>query len=171
MVDEMRRPILIVEDETIMRESLRDWLVDGGYHVETAVDGEEATKFISEREFSLVLLDLRLPKKNGIEVLRESREIRPQLKVIIITAYPSVETAVQAMKQGAVDYLTKPFDLDDLDKLIRGTLIPTTDSTKQTKNNMLTIPTLAVVKNEEGINVTFIGWEYIDAYLDLAKHG
>jgi NADPH-dependent glutamate synthase beta subunit-like oxidoreductase/ActR/RegA family two-component response regulator len=116
------KPILIVEDEAIMRESLRDWLTDAGYQVETAADGEEGLKMIGEQDFDLVLLDMRLPGKSGIQVLREAKAQKPQLKGIIITAYPSVETAVEAMKTGAIEYLPKPFELDDLDKLIQGTL-------------------------------------------------
>jgi len=118
------KPILIVEDEAIMRESLRDWLTDGGYQVETAEEGEEALKTIAERDFGVVILDLRLPGKNGLEVLREARAKRPQLNGIIITAYPSIETAVEAMKIGAVDYLPKPFSLDALEELIHKTLGP-----------------------------------------------
>ena len=118
------KPILIVEDEAVMRESLRDWLTDSGYQVETAEEGEEALKTIAEQDFSLAILDLRLPGKDGIEVLREARTKSPQLKGVIITAYPSVQTAVEAMKEGAIDYLPKPFDLNDLEKLIRGTLGP-----------------------------------------------
>ncbi len=118
------KPILIVEDETIMRESLRDWLTDEGYQVDTVAEGEEALKTIVERDFGLVILDLRLPGKDGIDVLREAKEKRPQLKGIIITAYPSVPTALEAMKEGAIDYLAKPFDLNKLENLIRGTLGP-----------------------------------------------
>ncbi|MFQ6121962.1 MAG: sigma-54-dependent transcriptional regulator [Dehalococcoidales bacterium] len=118
------RPILIVEDEAIMRESLQDWLMDEGYQVETAERGEEALKVLAERDFGVVLLDMRLPGKDGLEVLREARVQSPQLKGIIITAYPSVETAVEAMKIGAIDYLIKPLDLDDLEKLIHEALGP-----------------------------------------------
>jgi len=121
---EKMKPILIVEDEAIMRESLRDWLTDAGYQVETAEEGEEALKIIGEQDFSVAILDLKLPGKDGIEVLREAKEKRPQLKGIIITAYPSVQTAVEAVKEGAIDYLPKPFDLNDLEKLIRETLGP-----------------------------------------------
>ncbi|MFH1383073.1 MAG: response regulator [Chloroflexota bacterium] len=116
--------ILIVEDETIMRESLRDWLSDGGYEVETAAEGDQALQTIGEKDFGLVILDLRLPGKNGIEVLRQAKEKRPQLKGIIITAYPSVQTAIEAIREGAVEYLPKPFDLNALEKLIRGVLGP-----------------------------------------------
>jgi len=118
------KPILIVEDETIMRESLRDWLTDSGYQVETAEEGEEALKTIAEQDFGVVILDLKLPGKDGVEVLREARVRRPQLKGIIITAYPSVQTAVEAVKEGAVDYLPKPFDLNDLEEIIRDILGP-----------------------------------------------
>jgi NADPH-dependent glutamate synthase beta subunit-like oxidoreductase/CheY-like chemotaxis protein/NAD-dependent dihydropyrimidine dehydrogenase PreA subunit len=116
------KPILIVDDEAIMRESLRDWLTDLGYEVETAEEGEQALKTVAEQDFGVVILDLRLPGKDGIEILKEARAKRPDLRGVIITAYPSIQTAVQAMKEGAVDYLPKPFDLDDLGRLIRGAL-------------------------------------------------
>ncbi len=118
------KPILVVEDESIMRESLRDWLAEAGYHVETAEEGEKALKAIAERDFGLLILDLRLPGTGGIDLLRQARAKRPNLKGIIITAYPSVQTAVEAMKEGAVDYLTKPFDLNRLEESIRSTLGP-----------------------------------------------
>ena len=121
---EKMKPILIVEDEAIVRESLRDWLTDGGYQVETVERGEEALKALVEQDFGVVILDMKLPGKDGLKVLREAKAHRPQLKGIIITAYPSVPTAVEAMKIGAIDYLTKPFDLNDLEKLIRETLGP-----------------------------------------------
>jgi DNA-binding response OmpR family regulator len=119
-----QRPVLIVEDEAIMRESLRDWLSDSGYQVATADDGEQALQMIAEQEFGIAVLDLKLPGKGGLEVLREASERQPRLKGIIITAYPSVETAVEAMKIGAIDYLLKPFAPDALEKLIQETLGP-----------------------------------------------
>jgi len=119
-----RKPVLIVEDEAIMRESLRDWLKDEGYEVETAEEGEEALERIGKKEFGLAVLDLRLPGRDGLEVLREAVAQSPTLKGIIITAYPSVETAVEAMKIGAVDYMVKPFAPDALEKSIETTLGP-----------------------------------------------
>ena len=118
------KPILIVEDETVVRDSLRDWLTESGYQVETAKEGEEALETLSQKEYGIVILDLRLPGKDGIEVLREAKEKRPQLKGVIITAYPSVPTAVEAMKEGALEYLPKPVDLNELEKIIRDTLGP-----------------------------------------------
>jgi bidirectional [NiFe] hydrogenase diaphorase subunit len=118
------KPILVIEDEAIMRESLRDWLTESGYQVATVENGEEALKTVIERDFGLLILDLRLPGKDGLSVLKEARANRPELRGIIITAYPSLETAVEAMKEGAVDYLAKPVDLNQLEKLIEETLGP-----------------------------------------------
>jgi DNA-binding NtrC family response regulator len=151
--------ILIVEDEEGMRESLREWLIEGGYKVETAKTGEDGLKIISDQDVALALLDLRLPGKDGISVLKEAKTIRPQLKVIIITAYPSPQTKQAALKEGAVDYLPKPFDLNDLEKLIRGTLLPA-----PAKGEAIAV--LGVAKGEDGLKFTLTGWEYIDAYLD-----
>ena len=118
------KPVLIVEDEAIMRESLRDWLKDGGYDVETAAKGEEALEKIADREFGVAVLDLRLPGENGLDVLKKATEQDPKLKGIIITAYPSIETAVTAMKMGAVNYIVKPFTPDALEKAIQEILGP-----------------------------------------------
>jgi ATP-dependent Lon protease len=167
VVKKLLKPILIVEDETIMRESLRDWLIDGGYEVETANEGDQALKAIAERDFDLVLLDLRLPGKNGIEVLQAGRKIRPNLRIVIITGYPSVDTAVQAMKQGAVDYLPKPLNLDDLEELIQGTLVPQQRATGQAEVTGQPMAKVTIKNNNEGISLTLTGWEYIDAYLDF----
>jgi len=118
------KPILVVDDEAIMRESLRDWLTDDGYQVEIAEDGDAALKAIDQRDFGVAILDLMLPGKNGIEVLREAKRKRPYLKGIIITAYASVPTAVEAMKEGAIDYLPKPVQLNQLEALINDALGP-----------------------------------------------
>jgi len=118
------KPVLIVEDENIMRDSLRDWLKDEGYEVDTAESGEEALQKIGEKEFGVAVLDLRLPGKDGLEVLREATAQNPKFKGVIITAYPSVETAVEAMKIGAVSYIVKPFAPDALEKAIEEVLGP-----------------------------------------------
>ena len=114
----MAKPVLVVEDEKLMREALRDWLVNSGFEVATAEDGEQALEMISHEDFGVVVLDLKLPGKDGVQVLKEAIACRPTFKAIIITAYPSVETAVEAMKAGAVDYLTKPFAPEALERLI-----------------------------------------------------
>lgn len=160
------KPILIVEDENALRESLRDWLVDGGYSVEVAKDGEEALRKVNGQDFGIVLLDLRLPDMDGIQVLREARKKRPGLKVVMITAYPSVNSAVTAIKEGAIDYLPKPFDLDDLEKLISGnTELQPVEVDKRAASGEA-VAKLAVRKQAVGMSLQLIGWEYIDNYLN-----
>jgi DNA-binding NtrC family response regulator len=116
------KSILIVDDEPIVRESIRDWLKDSGYDVYTAESGEEALSLVEKQEFSIIIIDVRLPGKTGIKVLSEIKQQKPQIKSIVITAYPSAELAAEAMKLGAVDYLIKPINPDDLEQLIRDTL-------------------------------------------------
>ncbi|MBM4432635.1 MAG: response regulator [Chloroflexi bacterium] len=117
-----KHSVLVVDDEPIVRESIRDWLEDAGYQVAVASSGEEALEMVAKEDFSILVLDVRLPGKTGVKVLKELKEVKPQIKSIIITAYPSVELAVEAMKLGAVDYLIKPVAPDDLERLIRETL-------------------------------------------------
>jgi len=114
--------VLIVDDEPIVRESIRDWLKDAGYQVATAETGEEALEMVEKQDFSVMVLDLRLPGKSGITVLKEVKTQRPWIKSIIITAYPSAETTAEATKLGAIDYLIKPVAPDDLERLVRETL-------------------------------------------------
>ena len=117
------KPVLIVDDEPIVRESIRDWLDDAGYEVYTAESGEEALELVEKQDFSIIVIDVRLPGKTGIKVLSEIKQQKPQIQSIVITAYPSAELATEAMKLGAVDYLIKPVNPDDLESLIREALI------------------------------------------------
>ncbi len=116
------KPILIVDDEAIVRESIRDWLTDAGYQVATAESGEEALKMIEKQDFSLIVVDLRLPGMHGINVLKEVKAKRPEIKSIVITAYPTDLSAAEAKKLGAIDYLVKPVAPDDLERVIRETV-------------------------------------------------
>jgi DNA-binding NtrC family response regulator len=116
------RPILIVDDEAIVRESIRDWLKDAGYEIATAETGEEALALIEKQDFSVIIMDVRLPGKTGVTVLKEVKALKPGIKSIIITAYPSAEIVAEARKLGVVDYLIKPIAPDDLERLVRETL-------------------------------------------------
>ena len=106
--------ILIIDDEAGIRESLQTLLELEGYDVETAANGEQGIARLGERSFDLVLLDLALPDRNGIDLLAEIRAHAPQLSVIMITAYGTVENAVKAMQAGAANFVQKPWDNEKL---------------------------------------------------------
>jgi DNA-binding NtrC family response regulator len=106
--------ILIVEDGRSQREMLRDFLVKEGYHVQEAENGETAVKTVQEHHFDLILLDYKMPGMSGLDVLKKVKTINHEIDMVIITAYGTIETAVEAIKAGAVDYITKPVELDEL---------------------------------------------------------
>jgi heterodisulfide reductase subunit A len=116
------KQVLVVDDEAIVRESIRDWLKDAGYQVSVAESGEEALKMIQKQNFGVMILDLRLPGINGIDVLKKAKTLKPDIKSIVITAYPTMLTQEEATKLGAIDYLVKPIFPDKLEELIRDTL-------------------------------------------------
>ena len=113
-----KRKVLLVEDETVVRESVRDWLVEDGYSVECVETREEALDRIKNKEFGVIVLDLKLPGIDGLQVFEQVKELKPETKGVIITAYPSKETQEKAKRLGLLDYLAKPFKVDDLEKLI-----------------------------------------------------
>ena len=117
-----KRKILLVEDETVVRESVRDWLVEDGFDVECAETGEEALEKLKKQEFGVIVLDLRLPDIDGLQVFEHAKELKHATKGIIITAYPSQETRENAKRLGLLDYLAKPFKVEELEKTIRGAL-------------------------------------------------
>jgi two-component system response regulator AtoC len=110
--------ILVVDDEAIVRESLRDWLSDAGHQVLMAEDGPQALEIIDKKKPGIAIVDLVMPGMDGIELLKRAKEMSPGIEVIVITAYASVPTAIAAMKQGAYDYIEKPFSLDRVELLI-----------------------------------------------------
>jgi len=106
--------ILVVDDEEAMRESLAAWLIKSDYSVETASGGEKALEALAGRPCDLALVDIKMPGMDGHELLRRIKEAYPATMVVMITAYGSIESAVTAMKEGASDYLLKPFDPEHL---------------------------------------------------------
>ena len=107
--------ILVVDDESIIRNSLKAWLDDeAGFSVDTAESGMDALGKLAENSYQLMLLDIKMPGMDGVEVLQKAKEKLPDLQVVMMTAYATVETAVEAMKTGALDYLIKPFDTEIL---------------------------------------------------------
>jgi DNA-binding NtrC family response regulator len=104
------RPIVVVDDEIAMRESLAGWLSKEGYPTLTAASGPEALALLAGRPCRLLLVDIKMPGMDGLELLQRIKADHPEVPVIMITAYGSIESAVEAMKQGARDYLLKPFE-------------------------------------------------------------
>ena len=117
-----RKPILVVDDDPSMRMALSESLVSCGHTVETANDGMDALRKFKKGGFEMVITDIRMPKMNGIDVLKSVKAASPETPVIVITAYGTVNTAVEAMKEGAVDFIMKPFSLDDLELVVKNVL-------------------------------------------------
>ena len=111
--------ILIVDDEESVRDSLYNWFIEDGYDVERAENAKNALLMLESRKFDIILADIKMPGMDGMEMHRRIRAMNSETIVIIMTAFASVDTAVQALKDGAFDYVTKPFDPDDLSHLIR----------------------------------------------------
>jgi DNA-binding NtrC family response regulator len=110
--------ILVVDDEEIVRDSLASWLEEDGYRVDTVPDGPAALAKLAQQAYAVLLVDLKMPGMDGLQVLEQARGLQPDASVIIMTAYATVDTAVQAMKQGAYDYLVKPFEPEELSLMV-----------------------------------------------------
>jgi DNA-binding NtrC family response regulator len=111
--------ILIVDDEESVRDSLYNWFIEDGYHVECAENAKKALVMLENEGFDIILADIKMPGMDGLEMLRRIKLLKSDCIVIVMTAFATVDTAVQALKDGAYDYVTKPFDPDDLSHLIR----------------------------------------------------
>lgn len=110
--------VLVVDDEETICVSLAAWLTKEGFHVETAGSGREALDLLAARFFDLYLLDIKMPGMDGLELMAEIKEKQPNASIIMITAHGSIQTAVESMKLGAMDYLCKPFDPESLSLLM-----------------------------------------------------
>ncbi|MCB8994258.1 MAG: sigma-54-dependent Fis family transcriptional regulator [Bacteroidales bacterium] len=126
--------ILIVDDEASVRESLYSWFLEDGYLVECAENAKRALEILENRSFDIVLADIKMPGMDGLEMQRRIKSLNKDSVIIIMTAFASVDTAVRALKDGAYDYITKPFDPDDLSHLIRNA---TKQISLQTENKVL----------------------------------
>jgi len=110
---------LIVDDEESVRDSLNDWFTDDGYYVKCAENAKRALSILESEDFDIVLADLKMPGMDGLEMLKRIKTLKKDAIVIVMTAFATVDTAVKALKDGAYDYVTKPFDPDDLSHLIQ----------------------------------------------------
>jgi len=120
--------ILVVEDNDVLRGSVVQALVENGHNVSEVGDGEEATERLQEESYDVVLTDMRMPKKSGLEVLRFAKQVNDLTVAIVMTAFGTIESAVEAMKSGAYDYIQKPFELEELEVKINRALEHRRDS-------------------------------------------
>ena len=114
--------ILICDDQDLMRDSLAGLLTREGHEVSAATDGPAALSKLEAGRYDLLITDLRMPKMTGIELLTEAKRLRPDMPVVLMTAFATVQTAVEAMRLGAYDYIQKPFDGEEVKLLIERTL-------------------------------------------------
>jgi len=133
-----KKSILIVDDEQSVRDSLYNWFIEDGYNVECAENAKKALAILEADCFDIVLADVKMPGMDGLEMLKRIKFLREETIVIIMTAFASVDTAVQALKDGAFDYVTKPFDPDVLSHLIRNAVkqISLSDENRYLKERM-----------------------------------
>ena len=111
--------ILMADDDQGTREVLEDFLKKRGYYIKTAKDGLEALKKARSEKFDIVVADLKMPGAGGIDVLKSCKQLDPDILVILITGYASLETTLTAIKEGAYDYITKPFRLEEMEIIIK----------------------------------------------------
>lgn len=160
-LDQPQARILAVDDEKIVLDSLRKMLALGGYSIDTVESGEEALGLIRKRDYDFVFTDLKMPGMDGVEVTKAVRHLRPDIDVIVITGYATIETAVETVKFGAMDYVQKPFTEDELlgfvgtalikrqdrlDKQVRHKIRPVRPGTGESKSRFeLNVPAGAFV--------------------------
>jgi len=133
--------ILIVDDEESVRDSLYNWFIEDGYRVESAENAKKALTILESDQFDIILADIKMPGMDGLEMLRRIKSIKSDSIVIVMTAFATVDTAVKALKDGAYDYITKPFDPDDLTHLIRNATkqISLTDENETLKKKVISL--------------------------------
>jgi two-component system NtrC family response regulator len=113
-----KNKILVVDDESIIRDSLSDWMKDAGYDVLTAEDGPRGLELVRQKKPDIAIVDLIMPGFDGIEFLKRAKAVYPAIQVIVMTAYASIPTAITAMKEGAYDYIEKPFSAERIEMLV-----------------------------------------------------
>jgi DNA-binding NtrC family response regulator len=138
--------ILVVDDEQHVRNSLATWFREEGYDVSAAAGGKEALAILAREGSNILLVDIKMPGMDGLELQRKVRELAPDATVIIMTAYASVETAVQALKEGAYDYIVKPFDPEAVSRLVH----------KATERYALLVENRALKERIAGASPTFV---------------
>lgn len=171
-LDNPKARILAVDDEQIILDSFRKILVLAGFSIDTVERGSEALGLIRKNDYDFVFTDLRMPEIDGVEVTKAVKHLRPDIDVIVITGYASIETAVETVKYGAVDYIQKPFAEDELIEFVRTALIKRQDKLeKQMRHKIRLIkPGISESKSKFELNVpagAFISPQHAWAKIEL----
>jgi len=146
--------ILIVDDEESVRDSLYNWFIEDGYRVECSENAMAALKMLESEGFDIILADIKMPGMDGLEMLRRIKILKADSIVIVMTAFATVDTAVQALKDGAFDYVTKPFDPDDLSHLLRNASkqITLAEENESLRNRVVTLESVEdLIGNSEAM--------------------
>src|SRR5262249_2485700 len=142
--------VLVVDDEKVIREILSDFLTMEGYQVQTVEDGSLALRELSRRSYNLVISDLKMPRMGGLELLEKIGELHSNVLTVIMTGFGTVETAIEAMKRGAYDYILKPFKVEEVVHIVQRGL----DKQRLTQENIRLKEALSLYKISELISTS-----------------
>ncbi len=162
-VKDPKAKILCVDDEDVILDSFRKILVIDGYSVDTVTNGKEALGLIQTHHYDFVFTDLKMPEMDGVEVCKAVKHLRPDIDVIIITGYASVETAVETMKYGAMDYVQKPFTDDELLAFVKKSLVKRQDRIQKLLKPKVHITHLADAKSSMKCEFAIPGGVFISS--------
>jgi len=160
-VKEPKATILAVDDEEVVLDSLRKILVLDGYTIDTVESGPEALGLVQKRHYDFVFTDLKMPEMDGVDVCKAVKHLRPDIDVIIITGYASVESAVETMKFGALDYIQKPFTEDELVGLVKKFVIRRQERIQQQQRPQIRITHFADKKISDKVEFSIPGGVFI----------
>ncbi len=149
-VDHPKARILCVDDEEVILDSFRKILVLDGYSVDTVQTGQEALGLLQTHHYDFVFTDLKMPTMDGVDVTKAVKHMRPDIDVVIITGYATVETAVECMKHGALDYVQKPFTEDELLAFVKKSLFKRQDRIQKQLKPKVHITTMTAGGNHQG---------------------
>jgi DNA-binding NtrC family response regulator len=160
-----------MEDEEIVAKGLKMVLTEEGYNVDLAFTGEQALETFASQKFDLLVADLRLPDIDGMDVVKTVKAKQPETEVVIITGYSSVSSAVDAMKAGVFDYLTKPFVENDIKKAVNGALLKIKEEESTRLRDRVAREEKKLIEKRELIRVLDRTAEDMDFWRDLAENG
>jgi len=166
-----KKKVLVIDDEQIVLDSVSTLLADENFEVDVSLSGREGLDWAIERAYDIVLTDIRMPDIGGMRVLRDIKRIKPSLPMIIITGYASVQSAIQAMKLGAAEYIEKPFEPEELLEAVARALGATPEAEEQTlihKEEMAKVLERAESDDEFFTNLLENGADALDEY-DLTR--